>query len=95
MRSKRWLTTLALFGLLLVGPVLATGCDEDYLYGYGFDYLPTFGGYGGFTDVFFGHDDRCCDGGYYGFDDGYYDDGFYDDGFYNDDFYFDGGFFFD
>lgn len=93
MKPRRWLTTLTLFGLLLVGPVLATGCDEDYFYDYGFDYLPSFGG-GGFTDVFFGYDDGCCDGGYFDFDDDYYDD-YYDDDYYDDDFYFDGGFFFD
>lgn len=93
MKPRRWLTTLTLLGLLVVGPVFASGCDEDYGYfsGYGFDYLPTFGGHGGFTDVFFGHDD-CCDDGYYGFDDGYYDDDFYDD---YDDFYFDGDFYYD
>ena len=92
---KRKLTRLAMmFGLVLalVPTMGSDGCDRRGGYGYsgfdfGFDYLPSFGGFdffnSGYEESYY-YEDSYYDGGSY-YDDYYYDDGYYyGDGYYDD-----------
>lgn len=88
--KRRWLkTVLSLTLMVMLVPLMGSRCDDDYGFGgyfsdFGFDYVPSIGGFGfgGFEETYY-EDSYYEDGGFY--DPFFYDDSFY----YEDDFYYD------